>query len=62
MRPLLALLALLAALTLAACGTGPETELDCGDTGTSPNMTVPEDDPHDLDTDGDGIGCETPDA
>jgi hypothetical protein len=33
-------------------------DLDCGDPGTSPGMPVPADDPHDLDADDDGIGCE----
>ena len=33
-------------------------DLDCGDPGTTANMPVPADDPHGLDADDDGIGCE----
>jgi hypothetical protein len=37
-----------------------EGDLDCGDPGTSPNMTVGAEDPNGLDADNDGIGCEEP--
>lgn len=33
-------------------------DLDCGDEGTFHNMPVTPDDPHGLDADGDGLGCE----
>jgi hypothetical protein len=36
------------------------TDLNCGDPGTSHNMPVGPDDPHGLDGDGDGLGCEDP--
>ena len=42
-------------------GTSPAgaTDLDCGDPGTFHNMPVPVgNDPHGLDSNGDGIGCE----
>jgi hypothetical protein len=41
-----------------AMATGTPDTLNCGDEGTSPNMVVEPGDPHNLDTDGDGIGCE----
>lgn len=53
----------LAAASFTASTAGAQSgDLDCGDPGTSHNMPVPPDDPHDLDDDGDGIGCENPDA
>jgi hypothetical protein len=43
--------------------SGAQADLDCGDPGTSPNMPVdPNNDPHRLDDDDDGIGCEDPSA
>lgn len=33
-------------------------DLDCGDPGTFHNIPVTPDDPHGLDSDGDGLGCE----
>lgn len=35
-----------------------QADLDCGDPGTSHDMPVGPDDPHGLDADDDGIGCE----
>lgn len=35
-------------------------DIDCGDPGTSHNMPVGPDDPHGLDADDDGVGCEDP--
>lgn len=52
-----ALSAALLAFTASTAGA-QEGDLDCGDPGTSPNMSVPADDPHGLDRDGNGIGCE----
>lgn len=49
-----AVVALMAGTTAGA----QEGDLDCGDPGTSPNMPVDPGDPHRLDDDGDGIGCE----
>jgi hypothetical protein len=42
--------------------SGAQADLDCGDPGTSHNMPVPPDDPHGLDANDDGIGCEDPSA
>jgi hypothetical protein len=56
-------LAMTAAVALTAAPSGAqEDDLNCGDPGTSLNMPVPPDDPHGLDADGDGIGCEDPSA
>jgi len=56
MAAIVAVMAFMAATTAGA----QEGDLNCGDPGTSHNMTVPPDDPHGLDTDNDGIGCEDP--
>ena len=49
-----------AVLALAAACGAEAADLDCGDPGAGPDVTVADGDPHGLDTDGDGIGCETP--
>lgn len=49
--------------TLAMAGpAGATDDLNCGDPGTYLNMPVGPDDPHNLDSNDDGIGCEDPDA
>lgn len=56
--------AALTAAALVAPALGQEGgDLDCGDPGTFHNMPIePGNDPHGLDADGDGIGCEDPAA
>ena len=49
--------AITTALLIGVAPAGAQ-DLDCGDPGTSPNMSVEPGDPHGLDRDGDGIGCE----
>lgn len=66
MRRSMGLAAAVAALVATAAVIVPAAaqeggDLDCGDPGTSHNMPIdPADDPHGLDADGDGIGCEDP--
>lgn len=56
-------LAITAAVAVAAAPSGAQQQdLNCGDPGTSHNMPVGPDDPHGLDDDNDGIGCEDPSA
>lgn len=57
-----ALLVAVTSLATAMSSTGAqEGDLDCGDPGTHHNMPVPiDDDPHDLDRNNDGVGCEDP--
>jgi hypothetical protein len=69
MRKWMALVAAMAAaLAVTAAVNLPASaqeggDLDCGDPGTSHNMPVdPANDPHGLDADDDGIGCEDPAA
>ena len=51
--------AALSAMLIGASPSGAQTDLDCGDPGTSHNMPVdPNNDPNGLDADHDGIGCE----
>jgi hypothetical protein len=63
-----AAIALLIAAVALGIGLAPVAaqdggDLDCGDPGTSPNMPVdPNNDPHGLDDDDDGVGCEDPNA
>jgi len=45
--------------TVLPTTTSTPEDLNCGDPGTHPNMDVPPGDPHGLDTDDDGTGCET---
>ena len=47
---------------LAGISPAGAEDLDCGDPGTSPNMSVGPDDPNGLDRDHDGVGCEDPSA
>jgi micrococcal nuclease len=42
-----------------ACIPGPPPDLDCGDTNVPNNVRVVEPDPHRLDSDNNGIGCES---
>jgi hypothetical protein len=51
-----------AVLAVGAPALAQEGDLDCGDPGTFHNMPVEPGDPHGLDADGDGIGCEDPAA
>jgi hypothetical protein len=52
-----------AVLAVGAPALAQEGDLDCGDPGTFHNMPVEiGNDPHGLDADGDGIGCEDPAA
>jgi len=54
-----AFVAAVASLALAASPAWAQAgDLDCGDPGTFHNMPVGPDDPHRLDSNGDGIGCE----
>jgi LPXTG-motif cell wall-anchored protein len=57
-KTLAVLFAAALALTFMSPPASADDDLDCGDPGTTPNMSVPADDPHDLDDDDDGIGCE----
>jgi LPXTG-motif cell wall-anchored protein len=50
-----------ACLSLASPAAAGD-DLNCGDPGTSPNMSVPPGDPDGLDADGDGIGCDDDDS
>ena len=59
-------LTLAVALALTACGdhttdtpSTTTTPINCGDPGTHPGMDTPPGDPHGLDTDEDGVACET---
>jgi hypothetical protein len=63
-RVLAVVVAAVAAVAVAfgAPALAQEGDLDCGDPGTSPNMAVEAGDPHGLDADDDGIGCEDPAA
>jgi hypothetical protein len=47
-----------AATFLIGAAPAGATDLNCGDPGTFPNMPVEPGDPHGLDRDGNGIGCE----
>lgn len=50
-----------AALLVGSQTAGATDDLDCGDPGTSPNMSIdPNNDPHRLDDNNNGIGCEDP--
>jgi hypothetical protein len=51
---------ILLAVAFGSATGDAQTDLDCGDPGTSPNMPVAGDDEHNLDADDDGIGCENP--
>jgi hypothetical protein len=60
---IVASVAIVAGLAVAIPATAQEGDLDCGDPGTSHNMPVEiGNDPHGLDDDQDGIGCEDPSA
>lgn len=51
------------ALFLAIPAAAGGDDLNCGDPGTSHNMPIdPNNDPHNLDGDDDGVGCEDPSA
>jgi hypothetical protein len=55
--------AISAVLMIGVSPTGAQADLDCGDPGTSLNMPVdPNNDPHELDANDDGVGCEDPAA
>lgn len=52
-----------AVLAVGAPASAQEGDLDCGDPGTFHNMPIEiGNDPHGLDADHDGIGCEDPTA
>ncbi len=52
-----------AVLAVGAPALAQEGDLNCGDPGTFPNMPIEiGNDPHGLDADQDGIGCEDPTA
>lgn len=54
------MVAAISTLFIGVSPIGAQDELNCGDPGTSHNMPVGPDDPHGLDGNNNGIGCEDP--